>query len=119
MQCPIGSDTALDGDAAAHLGFDEGVVVAFVLVGVSLGELDESAIEGVTVAEVGRDGDAVAGAGMSPDQRAGTQPTVKSHGGGVHRLDERGALPVTKLADVEVALDAVEALAVVPAEEDV
>ena len=101
------------------LGLDEGVVVALVLVGVGLGELDEGPVEGVTGAQVGGDGDTVAGAGVGPDQRAGTHAGVEGHGGGVHGLDQRGALPVPELTDVEVALDAVDTLGVVPAQEDV
>ena len=52
-------------------------------------------------------------------RRPGADAAVDGHGGGGHGLDERGALPVPELADVEVALDAVEAPSVVPAQEDV
>src|SRR4051794_1556493 len=113
-----GSDAALCRDAALLFGLDEGVVVPVVLVGVGLGELDERLVEGVAGAEVGGDGDAVAGAGVSTNKRPGTEPGVDGHGAGVHGLDERGALPVTELADVEVALHAVVARVVVPTQED-
>ena len=66
----------MGGDAAVLLGLDEGVVVAFVLVGVGLGELGEGLVEGVAAAEVGGDGDAVAGAGVGPGQGPAAEAAV-------------------------------------------
>ena len=98
----------------------ESVVVAFVLVGVGLGKVGDCPVEGVRLAEVGGDRDPVAGAGM----RAGECPAARLSVRGRARrdgcLEGEGALPVLELADVEVALLAVEAGAdVLPAEEDV
>ena len=59
---------------------DEGVVVALVLVGVGLGELDEGPVEGVAAAEVGGDGDAVAGAGVGPGQASSRTCGRRGHG---------------------------------------
>src|SRR3954447_2073413 len=103
--------------ALVLLGLDEGVVVALVLVGVGLGELGDGAVERVTRAQVRGDGDAVTGAGVRLGEGGGTEPGVHRHGGRVQRLDEDGSLPVAELADVVVALDAVDALHLVPAEE--
>ena len=44
---------------------------------------------------------------------------VGRHQVGLHQLDDRGSLRVPELADVEVALDVVEALGADPAEHDV
>jgi hypothetical protein len=51
-------------DSAVGYGFDEGVVVALVLVGVTGGELGDGVIEGVIVAEVFGNRDRVAGSGV-------------------------------------------------------
>ena len=96
-------------DPARVHGLDEGVVVAFVLVGVGLGELDEGPVEDVAGAEVGGDGDPVAGAGVGPGQRVAAQSARRRPSSGASMVStSRGALPVPELADVEVALDAVE-----------
>ena len=60
---------------------DERVVVPLVLVGVGLGELGDGPVEGIAAAEVGRDGDAVAGAGMGPGQGGGAHARVDRHRG--------------------------------------
>ena len=50
---------------------DERGVVALVLVGVGLGELDDRAVEGVALPQVGGDGQRVPGAGMRASQGPG------------------------------------------------
>jgi hypothetical protein len=56
----VGSDPGYGLDSAVGYGFDEGVVVALVLVGVAGGEVGDGVIEGVVVAEVFGDRDGVA-----------------------------------------------------------
>ena len=73
----------------------------------------------VAAAEVCGDCDPITGAGVRSSQRRCAHARVGRQGGRSHRLDNRGALPVTKLADVVVAFDAVDAVHVVPTQEDV
>ena len=56
---------------------------------------------------------------MGARERPAADSRVLGHRGRVHRLDDRGALAVPQLADVEVALDAVDAGRAQPAEHDV
>src|SRR5664279_5867798 len=64
----VGLTTPLDADFGLDLSFAdgllEGVVVAFVLVCVGLGERGERAVEGVVRAEVARDRDRVSAASV-------------------------------------------------------
>src|SRR4051812_11125631 len=94
------SDPALGWDAAVLFRLNQRVVVALVLVGVGLGELGDGAVEGVVGAEVGGDGDAIAGAGMGAGERGGAHVGVDRHRGRRQRLDQRRTLPVPELADV-------------------
>ena len=85
-------------------------VVTLVLVGIGLREFRQGAVEGVAAAEVGGDGDAVAGPSVGAGQVRPQTLGVVGQRGRVHRLDQRRALLVPELADVVVALDAVEPL---------
>src|SRR5215469_10931796 len=73
-------------DVGGRLGpalFDGGLergVVAVVLVGVLFGEIGGRLVELVGAAEVRGQGDAVAGAGVSPGQAPPAQPGVGRHG---------------------------------------
>ena len=78
-------------------------VVLLVLVGVGDGEVGDGLVEGVLAAEVGRDGDPVAGARVGAGERPAAQPAVDGHAGRDHLLDGQRRLPVAQLADVEVA----------------
>ena len=64
--------------AGAH-GVDQGLVVALVLVGVGGGEVGDGPVEGVAVAQVGGDGDPVAGAGVGAGQGRSADPGVERH----------------------------------------
>ena len=78
MRSRCGSDPGDGLDSAVGYGFDEGVVVALVLVGVAGGEVGNGVIDGVVGAEVFGDGDGVAGsgvgAGKGPAAHAGVEP---------------------------------------------
>src|SRR5215813_7112224 len=112
-------------NVAGRLGpavFDGGLecgVVEFVLVGVFLGEVGDRLVEFVRAAEVGGQGDAVAGAGVGPGEGPPAHLGVDRHARGDHLLDRRGELPVFQLADVVVVVNPVGAYHVGPAEEDV
>src|SRR5215469_16039521 len=112
-------------DVAGGLGpavFDGGLecgVVAFVLVGVGLGEVGDRLVEFAGAAEVGGQGDTVAGAGVGPGEGPSAHAGVGRHARGDHLLDRRGELPVLQLADVVVVVLSVGADHVGPAEEDV
>ena len=56
----VGSDPGDGLDSAVGYGFDEGVVVVLVLVGVAGGEVGDGVIDGVVGAEIFGDGDRVA-----------------------------------------------------------
>src|SRR3954452_1473683 len=77
------------------------LVVALVLVGVGLGEGSNRLVEGVALAEVGGDRDAVAAAGVGVGQGGTADLGVGGEGGGVHALDLCRALLVPELAHVE------------------
>ncbi len=94
-------------------------MVAGVHVGVGLGEGRHDLRELLVLAEVGRDGDAVAGAGVRPRQGPGADLAVEAEVLGGHVLDGDRALPVVQLPDVEVADRSVEAHVALPAEEHV
>src|SRR5215469_7401401 len=74
------------GPALFESGLERGVV-ALVLVGVFLGEIGDRLVEFVGAAEVGGQGDAVAGAGVGPGQAPPAQPGVGRHDRGGHLLD--------------------------------
>src|SRR4051812_13991636 len=99
---------------------DEGRVVGLGHVGVRLCERGDGAVERGALAEVRRDGDAVARAGMRAGERPATHPAVAAQRGYVDRLDVDRALPIPQLADVEVADVAVERRSIAdPTEKDV
>src|SRR5580698_10804947 len=62
------SHALLGGYPAGFHRVDQGLVVTFVLVGVGRGELGDRAVEDGRAAQVGGDGDTVAGAGVRPGQ---------------------------------------------------
>ena len=79
------------------------------------GEVGEGVVDGVVVAEVGRDRDRVARPGVTAGECPAAQPTPGDQVVAGHRLDDRAALLVLELADVEVASGRPDG----PAEEDV
>lgn len=98
---------------------DERPVIPLVLIGVPLGERLQRPVEGVTVAEVGRDGDAVAGPRVRPGQRRPAQLPEGTHAARHHQFGFHHALPIAQLAYVEVPALPVEPLDPLPAQEDV
>src|SRR3954454_13722551 len=84
-------------------------VVALVQVGGGGGELRHGAVEDVALAEVGSDGEAVAGTRMRAGERPTARLRVKLEPPRQDRLEIDGGLPVPEMPDVEVALEAVEA----------
>src|SRR4029453_18140027 len=101
-------------------GGPESLVVPLVLVRVGLGEGGESVVERRALAQVRRDGDAVARAGVGQGERLAPGPPVAhlALGHGLVRIER--TLPVPELADVEVAaLPVLVADDPLPAEEDV
>src|SRR6266581_1250471 len=88
------SKTAFCGDLAGRDRVDQGLVVAFVLVGVGAGEFGDGPVEGVGAAEVGGDRDPVAGPGVRPGQGPAAQLAVHPQAAGDHGLDVDGELPV-------------------------
>src|SRR5262245_45583690 len=101
-------------------GGPEGLVVPLVLIRVGLGEGGEGVVEGRALAQVRRDGDAVARAGVGQGERLAADPRVGHRAVGHHPVRIDRALPVPQLADVEVApLPIVVAVDPLPAEQDV
>jgi hypothetical protein len=54
------SKTSLRNDPARVHGLDQSLVVALILVGVGMREVGDGAVEGIAIAQVGRDGNPVA-----------------------------------------------------------
>ena len=106
------------GPSGCH-GLRERGMVALVLVGVGLREVRDRLVELGRVAQVGRDGHPVPGAGVRPRQGPGAQPGVVRHALRDHQLDRERELPVTQLPQVEVVVDPVDVGHPVPAQEDV
>src|SRR4051812_1977395 len=106
------------GSPVFHRGLERGVVV-FVLIRVFLGEIGDRLVELAGAAEVGGQGDAVAGSCVRPGQGPSAHAGVDLHAGRSHLLDRRGEFPVLELAYVVVSVDLVRAGHVGPAEEDV
>src|SRR4051812_43704295 len=115
----LGLQSRLRGDAARRNGLLERVVVAFVLIGVGLGEDGNRLVEDAARAEVARDRGCVARAGGCFGQRPPEIARVDLERVGRQRLDERRAIGVRELANVEVALAAIEADGGERAEHDV
>src|SRR5262245_207666 len=113
------SDAGLCSDTPLLGGILERGVVALVLVRVSLREPAQRPVEHVAGAEVGRDCDRVAGAGVRLRERPATQTPVLREIGLRHRLDRGAALRGPELPDVEVVRDAVSVLLPDPTEQDV
>ena len=85
-------------------------MVTLVLVGVALGEADQRAVEGVAAAEVGPDCvGSPERAAPGPGSRRTVSPIGSPAPAAIISLGLRDALPVTQLADVEVALAPVDA----------
>src|SRR5215475_3891721 len=68
---------------------DELVVVAFVLLGVPLGEVSDRFVERIAVAEIGGDGDRIPGTGMSSGKGPPANASVVRQRDWCHRLDQR------------------------------
>src|SRR5262245_48332775 len=103
LQAPPPSDPNFGRHPTTVHGGLQGLVVALVLVRVGLGEGREGVVEGLALAQVRRDGDAVTRAGVGQGQRLGAQPPVAHLALGHDLLRIDRALPVPELADVEVA----------------
>ena len=96
------------------------MVAALVLVGVGGGEQGDGLVEHAGAAEVGGDGDPVPGACVRPRQRPRAEFAVDPQPGRQRGLNVGGELPVPELADIEVALLAVQpGLDQLPAQENV
>jgi len=80
------------------------MVAALVLVGVGGGEQGDGLVEHVGAAEVDGDGDPVPGAGVRPRQRPRAEFAVDPQPVRQQGLNVGGELPVSELADIEVAL---------------
>src|SRR4051794_23814904 len=94
-------------------------MIAFVLVGVRLGELTHGPVETVRLAEIGSDRNPVPGACMRSGQCPSADLPVARHGFEVGVLHFHRALPVAELADVEIPVHVVDAVDPLPAQEDV
>lgn len=94
-------------------------LVVLVEVGVRHGEVGDGLLERRLLAEVRRDRDPVARAGVRPRQRPGAQQGVLRHAHRRHELGRERQLPVAELAQVEVAAHAVDPLLALPPQEDV
>src|SRR5262249_28262948 len=100
-------------------GLPQRVVVPLVLVGVELSELGQCAVEDIARAEISRNRDGIAPTGvrLGADRAAGARLLPDP---GRDTLSQvRRSLRVPQLADVEVALDAVDPFGADPAEQDV
>jgi hypothetical protein len=84
---PCRSPTDLGVDTASGGGFAERRVIAFVLVGVGLGERRQRSVEDIRLAQVGRDRDPVAGTGMRARQRPAAHPSVHRQRTSIHGFD--------------------------------
>ena len=112
---PSSADKPARADGLAHR-----CVVALVEIGVRDGEIGDRTVEDVALAEVRRDRNPVAGASVGTRERPAAHSGEDLEAARENRVEVRRRLPVPQLADVEVALLAVEALRVAnPAEEDV
>jgi hypothetical protein len=87
--------TGLGRQSARADGCGEGFVVPFVLVGVCGGEVGDRPFEGIAAAEVGRDRDPVAPAGVRPGQCRGAKARIDGGAADAQVLYLRAALPVT------------------------
>src|ERR1700734_1336451 len=76
--------------------------VAFVLVGIGIGEFRKSPLERRSISEITGDGDAVARAGVGSGQRLRANPEVPGEARRDRPFDVEASLPVPELADVEV-----------------
>ena len=81
------SDVGLRGESARLHGVDEAFVVALVLVGVEGGEVGDGAIEGLALAQVRPDRDAIPPTGMGAGKRCSADAGV--HGGSRHEQSFR------------------------------
>ena len=105
---PTASAVGVGRDAPGPDRGHQRLVIALVLVGVGLGERGHRTVEAVAAAEVARDRDAVAGAGVRARERPAADLAVGGSARGGHRVDVGRALRVPELADVEVAPLAVD-----------
>ena len=114
-----GSDACEGGDLGCGDGVREAPVIALVLVRVGGREADDRLVEARALPQVGRDRKPIARPRVGARQRPAARPGVgvEPRFGDSREIDRR--LPVPELADVEIVLVAVEALASLPAEEDV
>src|SRR4029077_19865622 len=94
-------------------------IVTFVLVGVRLRELRERVVRVLAVPEVCRDGDTIAGAGMSTGEDFSARSSIVRKQLRADRLDVCRSFPVAQLTHVVVALVAVRSDAMQPPEQDV
>src|SRR5204862_608164 len=97
------SQTGLGGHPAGFDGLGERLVVPLVLLCVGICELKDRAVEARPGAEVGGDRDAVAAAGVRTGERPPAETSVGGHPLGDHLLDLCRALPVAKLASVDIS----------------
>src|SRR5215208_8357936 len=113
--CRCFSGTYITCDLTGLHGRAESRMVPLGLIGVGLREVADSPIEALAFAEVGRDLDAVAGAGVCAGQRPAAEVRIKDQLFRRHALYLRRALHISQLTPVVVATGS----ATKPAEEDV
>src|SRR6185312_2231617 len=83
------------------------------------GERGDRTVEGISLAQVGGDGDPVAPAGVRASERRAADARVQGSAGYEHAVDVGAALPIVKLPNVVVAGFAVEPFDADPTQEDV
>src|ERR1700722_1758919 len=94
-------------------------MVEFVLIRISRGETGDRLVESRAGAQVCGNRESVAGAGVGTSQGPPTGSRVRMQADLAHRRQVSGRLPVPELADIEVVLLTIQALAALPAEEGV
>src|SRR5260370_1073836 len=97
----------------------EDSVVALILVCVGLRERGHRPIEGVALAQVGSDGDAVARAGVGARESPAAEASPDLYRGNRLAADVKRPLPVAELAHIVVVLLPIQPPHALPSTEDV
>src|SRR5262249_11717606 len=106
-------------DSAGRDGLSERLEVALVLVCVDLGERGERAVENVAGAEIACDCDRVARARVCFGEGPATYLRMRAQPPRTHLFDAHRGFGIPELADVVVALHAVQSVAADPTEQNV
>jgi hypothetical protein len=94
---PDGSHLGLRFEAASADSGCDGGVIAFVLVGVRLGEVGYCVVEPGRLTEVRGDRNSVARTGVRARERPAAEPGVRIHASRAHFFDLGGEFPVPEL----------------------